>query len=206
MICADKLSRTAGTADSTGDIVYAFSSAEDAKTLLARLLLLTDSGNGLRCYGCTKRYAAGEPIYGDYVDCYYVYYCASCAPVCGRSWRACDTCSRAVFQPVDLVKSAKCFCSSDCSRCYRGKVQRESRAAARRKKCAECSISFEATRSDAKYCCKACKQRAYRRRLPAKKSVTATAHDVRHRHHEDHNGSHIGFNERGVSSDMENGR
>ena len=84
----------------------------------------------------------------------------------GRDYALRDRRARAIFYnwPLPKEKLAHWFCSERCAkRCYRAK-ERERRAEQRLKECAVCGETFEATRSDAKTCSPACRQKAYRRR------------------------------------------
>ncbi len=61
------------------------------------------------------------------------------------------------------------YCSPEC-RVMAYVIRRSERnRLAREKVCKFCSIEFNATRKDALYCCRACKQRAYRQRKKATK-------------------------------------
>jgi uncharacterized OB-fold protein len=59
-------------------------------------------------------------------------------------------------------------CSDQCAYIRDLKKQREKREKARKRKCLNCSKVFTPARNDAKYCCGACKQEAYRKRVKGK--------------------------------------
>jgi predicted RNA-binding Zn-ribbon protein involved in translation (DUF1610 family) len=84
---------------------------------------------------------------------------------------SCPECGRdVVVVRVEDVKGRRrsaYYCSGRCRDERRLRVARERRARAREKACAECGAEFTATRSDAKTCSPACRQKAYRRRLSA---------------------------------------
>lgn len=144
-----------GNSNGCADLAYA---------LLRARQRVTESGEGGRCYDCRLRYVAGAPIYGDYAGDYFVTYCASCAPKRGRIESTCKTCARTVCWPYDYSRLGRGFCSDNCKRQYPAMVQRDRRIALREKVCADCRNEFTASRVDAKYCSRACRQRAYRRR------------------------------------------
>ena len=91
-------------------------------------------------------------------------YCATCNPP-ERLWNhdsdLCDTCSREVYLPYRSGRQ-HIFCSDKCSQRHYNDRQKKMRLAARQKHCKSCRKEFIASRSDAKFCSPACKQRNYR--------------------------------------------
>ena len=138
------------------------------------------SGRGELCFKCARTFDESEPIYrdkvGGYVMLSYSYqavsYCESCAPPETpwhyREQAPCDVCNRDVHYPCQRTYRKHLFCSEVCSKRHWANYQRDKRLRERevtcRKECGECSTSFTALRSDAKYCSAACKQKAYRQR------------------------------------------
>lgn len=101
--------------------------------------------------------------------------CRQCRPVGPEPWQAwswdrgpkpCQTCSRPVLNQVTRRLRRHTFCSERCEREYHVARQTEKRRreSDRDKTCATCEREFTATRSDARYCSNACRQKAYRLR------------------------------------------
>jgi hypothetical protein len=79
----------------------------------------------------------------------------------------CDACGRKVVFDRTGIRRKRTFCSERCERDSYNRRRREARAATRGKACDACGETFVGTRSDAKHCSAACKQRAYRNRNKA---------------------------------------
>jgi hypothetical protein len=91
----------------------------------------------------------------------------------------CESCGRAVHQGADQRYRRHTFCCDQCA--YAFYVSRANAAAKQRRSearsprpCATCAEVFEPTRADARFCCGACRQLAYRKR----KAVTADECDA----------------------------
>ena len=91
-------------------------------------------------------------------------YCSTCHPP-DRLWNhecgSCDSCGRETYVPYRSGRQ-HIFCSDKCSQKYYNERQKEIRLATRQKHCKSCRKEFIASRSDAKFCSPACKQRNYR--------------------------------------------
>lgn len=94
-----------------------------------------------------------------------------------RSWRgpeSCTTCGRMVAYHEDMVpgkfnlwatEPALTFCSQRCRQRHHAERRREERRSRDREhRCATCTTTFAAVRSDAMYCSAACRQKAHRRK------------------------------------------
>jgi len=101
--------------------------------------------------------------------------CEGCAPEPNRrsTWwwdhdpQPCQRCTRRVVNRVIPTRPMRhVFCSPDCERRYYQDRQQEKRRATLDldKVCEGCDEPFRASRSDARYCSGACRQRAYRAR------------------------------------------
>jgi hypothetical protein len=84
-----------------------------------------------------------------------------------RTPKECEGCGRSVHDPWmrAVGKKKRVFCCENCQRKAELRSHRQARANARNgRQCEECGETFEPTRSDAKFCGGACKQKAYRKR------------------------------------------
>lgn len=118
-----------------------------------------------------QRVRLGPGFFGGHSD--------TVAPLCERcraDWKEfrgaepCENCGRPVHQEYNRRIYLYTFCCSTCERAVRVAEARERRTDARdTRQCRTCGETFEPTRTDARFCSSACRQRAYRRR----KAVTA---------------------------------
>jgi hypothetical protein len=100
-------------------------------------------------------------------------YCTDCNgtnsefPVVYQWPSACEGCGRTVYRRLDRRYYRRTFCCKQCERQVRAAEARRYRAEVRgaTRICQACGETFEPTRSDAKFCTIACKQKAYRRRV-----------------------------------------
>jgi predicted nucleic acid-binding Zn ribbon protein len=79
----------------------------------------------------------------------------------------CATCGRSVVFRVSELQYRRrkhAFCSEKCSQIHHNRRRSERSQPSREKTCSVCGGAFTATRSDAKTCSPACKQKAYRQR------------------------------------------
>jgi hypothetical protein len=142
------------------------------------------------CAKCERAIEEGEPVYIARMRLRWgvlrALQCMDCAPVYIPTWikrdgfgRTCETCGRRVAFDYDeprLLDDAdpppdpppgwrRAFCSEVCAYRFHNRVRDERAAAARAgRSCEQCGETFDATRSDQRYCSPACKQRAYRER------------------------------------------
>jgi hypothetical protein len=113
-----------------------------------------------------QRMRLGPGFFGGHSD--------TVAPVCEQcraDWKEfrgaepCENCGRPVHQQDGQRWHLRTFCCSTCERAVRVTAAREQRSDARgTRKCKTCGETFEPTRTDARYCTPACRQRAYRGR------------------------------------------
>ena len=118
-------------------------------------------------------YFFGKPVYG------LMPVCEPCAPayIVRRDRRAyttpdgyyrqrrvhCDSCKRVVvYGAADHDLRKRIFCSERCRWTYHNEQRSEAASVSREKTCEVCGADFTATRTDAKTCSPACKQKAYR--------------------------------------------
>lgn len=138
------------------------------------------------CARCGRELADGEEVYADDVPTsamtiygdrikWRALVCSSC---CGgvddHSWmwpwaQYCPTCRRVVHYKTKHSRIG--VCSDRCARPVEAKRKRQLRADARRWRsstnCDECGERFVPSRTDARYCSGACRQKAYRHRTQA---------------------------------------
>jgi hypothetical protein len=95
------------------------------------------------------------------------------APVCEQcasKWRArparpCENCQRPVHQENNFRSHRRTFCCEVCEHAARASFARQKRTDVRgTRQCESCGETFEPTRTDARFCSPACRQRTYRRR------------------------------------------
>lgn len=84
-----------------------------------------------------------------------------------RNPRPCEGCGRPVHQKWTLRSfSKRTVCCSNCARRAQAAAAKSRRAKARgTRQCQDCGKIFKPTRTDARFCSVACKQRAYRKRV-----------------------------------------
>jgi hypothetical protein len=96
--------------------------------------------------------------------------CGSCTP----EWlspdrddvvtQLCANCERPMVERLNLSRLQRTFCSDRCRHEYHNQLRKETRAEEHKMVCEVCGEEFTAKRRDAKFCSKACKQKAYRGR------------------------------------------
>jgi hypothetical protein len=74
----------------------------------------------------------------------------------------CESCERKVVFDRTGIRRQRTYCSERCEKDHYNLRRRQQREAERGRDCEECGEAFVATRSDAKHCSAACKQKAYR--------------------------------------------
>ena len=128
------------------------------------------------CGKCGQDLLPGEKVYRTELK-WMTVLCEGCAPKYMkrdydpyglRSYltEPCDTCSRlVVFEATGRDHYRRhVFCCERCRWTYYNTARNERAAQAREKACEVCGESFTATRTDARTCSPACKQKAYRQR------------------------------------------
>jgi hypothetical protein len=130
---------------------------------------------GRHCAECGVEFAPDEPVWrfrkivGRFFGyCYsFAPHCASCA---SNDWhhfhrpRPCAGCGRPVHSTTPSWQLSRILCCEECGHKARAARDRGARAEARgTRDCESCSKTFTPTRTDSKFCCVACKQKAYRR-------------------------------------------
>lgn len=120
------------------------------------------------CIRCRRQFAPGEQVYR--LDHLLRIYCRECTAIVTGPWAKglglrftypCEGCAR----PVCMTRRwSTPFCSEHCRKKAALARRRAQRAAARASKvCMDCGNHFELSRSDARFCSAACKQRSYRK-------------------------------------------
>jgi hypothetical protein len=129
-----------------------------------------------RCAHCGQRLAAGAPVWLGPVSHHRA---TSEAPLCARcngSPRVyysslpeyCAACGRAVYRRARRRRARVVVCCYKCRWSWQRQDQRR-RQETRRRPCPVCGRDFVPPRSDARTCSPACRQKAYRRRVTARK-------------------------------------
>jgi hypothetical protein len=94
--------------------------------------------------------------------------CKRCASSSCREFAApqpCEHCARPVHQKWDRVWRRRTFCCESCAKAAVATAARQARSDVRgTRQCDSCGETFDPTRTDARYCSNACRQRAHRRR------------------------------------------
>jgi hypothetical protein len=147
------------------------------------------------CAKCGRALAPGEPVWRFRMTHYALFgWSHTVAPLCeqckgGRWYRGakeCEGCGRPVHNQMDRVQRGRTLCSSACRIKAVSAAARSYRRHARGTKvCDSCAETFEPSRTDARFCSIACKQRAYRKRVTSSECRADTRFDSR-------NGAQVG--------------
>jgi ribosomal protein L32 len=129
------------------------------------------------CACCERKIAPGEPVWRQRINLGRSFFGGvrqTKAPVCRSCKKAdryfrphlnCAGCGRPVYHQ-GWRRPGHIFCSEICQREIRLAAARDARRQSRAGRvCENCGEAFEPSRSDSKFCCLACKQRAYRQRV-----------------------------------------
>ena len=85
----------------------------------------------------------------------------------------CENCGRTVHNELRMIDRKHVYCCEKCGAQAQAKAAREKRTASRVElSCRECGVTFQPARMDTKFCCSACKQKAYRKRVTDTKCVS----------------------------------
>ncbi len=142
----------------------------------------------MRCQRCHKDLKKAEPVYrvstGYYSPWYEKfggsvgYICATCAPLSGnRDWmlpRPCECCNRPVIHDIRRRVPLYVVCGKDC-RSELSRSRSRSKHSLIERVCLTCNKQFIPTRSNARFCSNACRQRSYRSRLRARSRAQGLA-------------------------------
>ena len=132
------------------------------------------------CAQCGRRLKPPEPVWRKrlYLGPSFGGFHVRVAPICERckgdrtfqywSDEPCKGCGRPVYNEMNRVWRNHTVCCEVCGYKAASAVARQRRTKARgTRACQECGETFKHTRTDARFCSVACKQRAYRDRATA---------------------------------------
>jgi hypothetical protein len=130
------------------------------------------------CAKCERTLRSDAPIWRELISLgrgWFGGWRMTVAPVCqscASEWSTyrppspCEGCGRPVYNEKNFRVRFLTFCCERCQRRAQANHAREQRRLARSAHaCEMCGETFEPTRTDSKFCCVACKQKAYRRRV-----------------------------------------
>jgi hypothetical protein len=133
--------------------------------------------NGDTCAKCGRKLAPDEPVWRSRLDLGRSAFGGRhirVAPVCAGCksiWELfndpepCQGCGRPVHYRYEFISRRLTFCCERCrQRAQQGAMRDARRAARAGRTCDQCGKVFEPTRTDARFCSVACKQKAYRDR------------------------------------------
>jgi hypothetical protein len=135
---------------------------------------------GRQCARCGHEFTPDEPVWRRRLSFGSTRW--AMAPLCERcrtdrqylEAAPCEGCGRPVHNEMGFRPRRRTFCCEDCDKAAVAKAARERRSDARgTRQCDSCGETFEPSRTDARYCSNACRQRAHRRR------TAVTADEVR---------------------------
>ena len=129
------------------------------------------------CADCEREIKPSEPVWRfrvswhSYIGCSHnlAPHCEQCSKSHWRSFRkaeACEGCGRPVYNEWHSLRPRRSVCSEQCRHKATSAAAKRKRSEARgTRQCQDCGKTFKPTRSDARFCSVACKQRAYRKRV-----------------------------------------